>query len=49
MLTRSFIHIPGIGSKTERSLWRAGVRSWRTFSQTRGEPAAVCVRALLMP
>jgi hypothetical protein len=28
MLTNTFCHIPGIGVKTERGLWAAGVRSW---------------------
>ena len=31
MLTRSFTHIPGIGTVTERRLWQAGVRSWDDF------------------
>lgn len=29
MLRHSFIHIPGIGAKTEQALWRKGVRTWR--------------------
>lgn len=28
MLTRSFIHIPGIGEKTERKLWAHGITDW---------------------
>lgn len=28
MLTHTFVHIPGIGIKTERRLWQAGVRTW---------------------
>ncbi len=28
MLTNTFCHIPGIGPKTERALWKAGVLSW---------------------
>jgi uncharacterized protein YprB with RNaseH-like and TPR domain len=28
MLTNTFCHIPGIGEKTERNLWSAGVTSW---------------------
>jgi uncharacterized protein YprB with RNaseH-like and TPR domain/predicted nuclease with RNAse H fold len=28
MLEQTFIHIPGVGPKTERELWRAGIRSW---------------------
>lgn len=29
MLSRSFIHIPGIGPKTERSLWQQGLTDWQ--------------------
>src|SRR5262249_27373987 len=28
MLTNTFCHIPGIGEKTERNLWSAGVTDW---------------------
>jgi uncharacterized protein YprB with RNaseH-like and TPR domain len=28
VLRRTFIHIPGIGAKTERALWKRGVRTW---------------------
>lgn len=28
MLENTFCHMPGIGAKTERRLWAAGVRSW---------------------
>jgi hypothetical protein len=28
MLRNTFCHIPGIGAKTERDLWRAGLTSW---------------------
>lgn len=28
MLTNTFCHIPGIGAKTERDLWAAGITSW---------------------
>jgi len=31
MLKRSFIFIPGIGTRTEMSIWRSGVRSWDDF------------------
>jgi uncharacterized protein YprB with RNaseH-like and TPR domain len=27
-LENTFIHVPGIGEKTEKKLWRDGVRSW---------------------
>lgn len=28
MLTHSFIHLPGIGTKTEEKLWQAGIHRW---------------------
>ena len=28
MLQHTFCHIPGIGMKTERKLWEAGITSW---------------------
>src|ERR1039458_3995272 len=28
MLEQTFIHIPGVGPKTERELWQSGIRSW---------------------
>jgi uncharacterized protein YprB with RNaseH-like and TPR domain len=31
MLERTFIHIPGIGPKTEQRIWKRGIRSWRDF------------------
>src|SRR3989304_1168227 len=31
MLKSSFIHIPGIGHKTERYIWGEGVFSWEDF------------------
>jgi len=33
MLTHSFQHIPGIGAKTERQLWEAGIPDWAGFSK----------------
>lgn len=31
MLRQTFIHIPGIGPKTERALWKRGIRTWEEF------------------
>lgn len=31
MLRHTFIHIPGIGPKTEQGLWAAGVKDWELF------------------
>lgn len=34
ILTRTFVHVPGIGRATERSLWESGITSWRKFLDT---------------
>jgi uncharacterized protein YprB with RNaseH-like and TPR domain len=31
MLTSTFLHIPGVGKKTETNLWRAGCRDWKSL------------------
>jgi uncharacterized protein YprB with RNaseH-like and TPR domain len=31
MLSRTFIHLPGVGQATERKLWKAGVASWQDY------------------
>ncbi len=31
MLRHTFVHLPGIGLKTERSLWQNGIHSWEFF------------------
>src|SRR5262245_18105822 len=33
MLTNTFCHLPGVGEKTERRLWSAGVTSWDLADQ----------------
>lgn len=33
MLTHTFIHLPGIGNKTEERLWQAGVHNWSQWQQ----------------
>ncbi len=33
MLTATFIHAPGIGPATERSLWAQGVTSWQDYAE----------------
>ena len=33
MLFNTFIHIPGIGAKTEEMLWSNGVRTWEDFTE----------------
>jgi uncharacterized protein len=36
MLEHTFIHIPGIGPKTERMLWERGILTWQQFLDHRG-------------
>lgn len=31
MLTRTFIHLPGVGRATERAIWDAGIADWDDF------------------
>jgi hypothetical protein len=33
MLKNTFIHIPGIGTKTEERLWHSGIRDWDGFKE----------------
>ena len=35
VLEQTFIHIQGIGQKTEKGLWERGIRTWRHFLQSR--------------
>lgn len=37
MLTHTFIHLPGVGAKTECSLWKHGVHSWDLFCAKEGK------------
>src|SRR5208337_96372 len=36
MLKHTFVHLPGIGLKTERSLWQKGIHSWEFFHDEQG-------------
>ena len=36
MLRHTFVHLPGIGLKTERSLWQNGIHSWEFFHDEHG-------------
>jgi len=38
LLEHTFIHIPGIGAKTEQHLWRSGIHTWDDFLQTKKTP-----------
>ena len=41
MLEQTFIHIPGIGQKTERELWQNGITSWKDFDGFLSRPAPI--------
>jgi uncharacterized protein YprB with RNaseH-like and TPR domain/predicted nuclease with RNAse H fold len=34
ILPETFVHIDGIGAKTERRLWQAGIRDWESLART---------------
>ena len=34
LLRGTFVHLPGVGPKTEEGLWRQGITSWRDFVAT---------------
>ncbi|MFZ5571086.1 MAG: ribonuclease H-like domain-containing protein [Thermodesulfobacteriota bacterium] len=46
MLQNSFLHIPGIGLKTEEKLWQAGLTEWRQAVVPGGFPIPVRKRLL---
>lgn len=33
MLKNTFLHIPGIGNKTEQQIWDSGIHRWKDFTQ----------------
>lgn len=41
MLEQTFIHIPGIGQKTERELWHNGITSWKDFDRFFSRPTQI--------
>ena len=47
MLRSTFCHIPGIGPKTERQLWAAGLRSWPKACDAPSLPLAPTAAGLL--
>jgi len=38
MLRETFVHIPGVGYRTEERLWRSGIHTWDDFSSVRRPP-----------
>ena len=47
MLENTFCHIPGIGPKTERRLWEAGLHSWRAVAACEATPFPPAKTAVL--
>lgn len=41
MLDQTFIHIPGIGRRTEHELWKAGITSWRDYADFFRSPTGI--------
>ena len=46
MLANTFVHLPGVGDKTERALWDAGIRAWDDFLAARDLPPRARSRSL---
>ncbi len=40
MLTNTFLHLPGVGEKTEQRLWASGVHSWSEALLARSTPVS---------
>ena len=38
MLDRTFVHVPGVGRKTELELWRLGIRTWSDVAKLSALP-----------
>jgi uncharacterized protein len=41
VLEQTFIHIPGIGRKTEHELWQSGITSWDDFTAILRPPTPI--------
>jgi uncharacterized protein YprB with RNaseH-like and TPR domain len=44
MLKNTYIHIPGIGSSTERKIWGCGIKNWEDFLQNHSAIRALKTR-----
>jgi uncharacterized protein YprB with RNaseH-like and TPR domain/predicted nuclease with RNAse H fold len=44
VLEQTFIHVPGVGPRTERELWQSGIRSWDDFTAILRPPAPISAR-----
>ena len=47
MLRQTFLHVPGVGYRTEERLWRSGVESWEDVAGARGESLPRHLRSVL--
>jgi len=47
LLEHTFLHIPGIGPKTERHLWRHGILTWKQFLSKKETPLSPARDALV--
>lgn len=47
MLRHTFSHLPGIGPKSESSLWDAGIRTWEDFLSCEKPPVSPAKAALM--
>ena len=46
-MNNTFIHIPGIGRKTEKRFWAAGIRSWDDFIEPLPIPLPAAKKVLI--
>src|SRR5207302_7458633 len=49
MLTSTFCHIPGVGERTERSLWSAGITCWDSLTLENGALPRHSLRSAWIP
>uniref|UniRef100_A0A7C4AHT3 Exonuclease n=1 Tax=Fundidesulfovibrio putealis TaxID=270496 RepID=A0A7C4AHT3_9BACT len=47
MLGRTFLHLPGVGPKSEAALWAAGIRTWEDFLAHPAPPVGAGKAALM--
>jgi uncharacterized protein YprB with RNaseH-like and TPR domain len=47
MLRRTFLHVPGVGYRTEERLWRSGLESWEDIGSAKAEGLPPRLRAAL--
>lgn len=47
MLRQTFLHVPGVGYRTEERLWRSGLESWEDVGSPRAEAVPRHLRSIL--